>query len=178
MHRLGVILALISSCGGDDGGGISVEDPLAELEGPEVTELCERLVTTYGSEIDFGSWCTFVVLLAAQAQPEPLEPGDCFFAVFACAQLLENEVLDPKQCADNLDGQLDDCDATVGELEECIGFTLKTTDAVLGGLSCSDAGDAAALEALQEQIANALIDQPPACSALLGCSGIELPGLL
>ena len=178
MHRLGALVVLLASCGGDDGGGISPEDPLSELDGDGVTELCTRLVDTYEKEVDFTGVCTFTMLLFSQAQlaqkAEPLDPQECRIAVLLCANELEDQTLDPKMCAERLDGELDDCKATVGELEECVGFTLNATGTALDALSCDAAGDPEALDTLLADVEASIDEVPAGCVALLECSDLSL----
>jgi len=172
MHRLGATVVLLS-CGGDD-RGISLEDPLSELDSDGVTELCTRLVKTYESEVDFTGVCTFGVLALSVSQAEPLDPQECRLAVLLCANQLRDQALDPEVCAERLDGQLDDCEATVGELEECVGFTLDATGTALDALSCDAAGDPEALDTLLADVEASIDEVPAGCVALLECSDLSL----
>jgi len=173
MYRLGALVVLLASCGGDDGGGISPEDPLSELDGDGVTELCTRLVETYEKEVDFGGVCTFIVLAASLPPAEPLDPQECRLGVLLCVNLIQDQTLDPEACADNL-GQIDECDATVGELEECVGFTLDATGTALDALSCDAAGDPDALDTLLADVQTSIDEVPAGCAALLECSNLDL----
>jgi hypothetical protein len=176
MKRFAWALALLASCGGDD-GGLSPDDPLAGLSDDEVGDLCADLVETYEEDVDFTGLCTFAVLLLSASQSEPLEPEECTLGVLFCATQLRSQLLDAKACTDNLSGRLEDCDATVGEMMECIDFTIEAAGSALAGLTCAAAGDPKALASQLADIEANLAEPPAGCAALFSCSGLELLSL-
>jgi hypothetical protein len=167
------IVMILASCGGDN--GISANDPLAGLDQDGQTQLCQDLIDTYQQSFDAGAFCTFFTVLGSLSQQTSVTPQECRLLALYCENQFNHQVLDPAQCRQTVAANLGQCDATVGDLEDCLQYGVDATSALFSTVTCDDVGNAEALSGLQDGLAAVVAAEPSGCAPVQDCLGALLP---
>lgn len=173
MNKLVVGLACVAlgvvGCGKTDGGNaddggtpgdevLSAEPskPLADLTDADVVEVCEGIADLYA---DARAYVRGICILEAAESSDDVQ--SCDAAVEACVGDLEIEPLDMEECAKDL--EFTGCDATVGQLNDCLAAQRRNTEKVSELRNCEDADrKGASTDWLQDVPAcEELVDQCP-----------------
>jgi hypothetical protein len=147
----GGVTALASGCGGDSGGnpadtGLPPTKLLSDVTPDEATRACERVQSSMQRYFNEDTMIDAICTMGAAANSE---------SASACSSFREGCIEEMSQPGSELMMAFDfdsislDCempqlaqcgDATVGDLETCMGDTFDLLDALLHRFDCSDAG--------------------------------------
>jgi hypothetical protein len=167
--------SLAAGCGGgsDSDGevttGLAQSKLLSDVSEDEAAQACERLQAGVDSrltrDVFVNAVCTLVSAAAAQT------PAECKTMRDDCITQANQQGSEVATAVDEQDVDLEcdgdadltACTGTVGQLETCFNDTLDQFDAVLHGISCDDAGTAAAQDA--DSFGDDM-ESPPSCAAV------------
>ncbi|MEZ4463529.1 MAG: hypothetical protein R3F43_03180 [bacterium] len=164
----GLALFALCACDDDDGGGgggsfnsgVDGTKKVSDLTDEEANAIC-RASSAYGeSLISRRQACVVASLLFSE------DSASCNQFAQACEQAPPEPDEDDEDCQDGVPPQLRDCDATVADMEACQIGIAQALVASIKGLSCSQAGTAAA-----EEQASSIFSSPdpasvPACETV------------
>lgn len=173
MNELGRVLRwsmtcvmLVGGCGktdesgaGDDDGSDADSRPLADLSDAEVSDVCEQVWQLYEDMVPAYERGICIVESVESAS----DGASCEAAVNECVDNLEIIVTSIDECTATLD--FAGCEATVGELNECIAEQRQQVERIAGLQSCEDAvSEGASAEEWLEDVpaCERLVDRCPA----------------
>ena len=169
---IGLFFMTVASCSDSDdsGNGVSTGLPadkqLSDITEGEAEEACvavgNAVQQRFSPEALAPAMCTFLGVAFTQSPDDCQEVADaCLEDPDALGDMAPSfEGFDPDECTGDT-SEFDDCDATVGELETCLNDYIGTFEATLNSVTCADAGDEEALQALDMEP-----DTPASCETL------------
>ena len=152
-----VLIMNIPSC--DDGGGdgdifnsAPGDTPLDELTDEQVYDLCIELQQALDQNVSQEEYCMLYAIIAASEQDEISQELACELAYALC---MDEEMGSLIECDDSEDmnDEVEDCDATVDEMDQCVQDWIDEWDSTTQGLDCS-------VEEVEEP------EEPDSCAAL------------
>lgn len=174
MRRLliGLLFTAAAGCSGSDDSsngistGLPADKQLADVTADEAEEACVAIGNAvqkrFSPEALAPAMCTFLGVAFTQSPEDCQEIADaCLDDPDALGDMAPSfDGFDPNDCTGDT-SEFEDCDATVGELETCFNDYIGTFEATLNSVTCDDAGDAEALEALDMEP-----ETPDSCETL------------
>lgn len=134
-----VVVVSVSGCGKTEDGGSGAEDvsedgskPLDDLSDTEVTDVCEEVADVYE---DVTAYERGICVLESVASSG--DGASCEAAVEGCIDDLEVTITSVDECSEMLD--FTGCEATVGELNDCIAEQRQIVERIAALRSCEDA---------------------------------------
>lgn len=198
-----VALVLVSgvwtaACGDDDGGGVSTglpqDQPLSELDDGDVRMACEAAADGLDGVLSAderkriectGQALPLSINAAGSGQPQ-VDVGECRDLVQRCvggeeigesadAPALDLDFSSDVDCAgESMTAQFDDCDATVGQYEDCLNAVLAEMDRFFAMIDCDALADVESQDSLGGGLDLASL---PACETLADqCPDVDLGG--
>lgn len=155
-----VCLAACDDDGSDSLTSVDSSKKIEDLSGEELQQLCDDYTDALVKALDQQFMCTMAAI-AASAELGGSKLA-CEVAYDTCVDMeLEIDVEEFFSCEDIIDDsdEVDDCDATVGEVDTCVQDLLKVFDDIADSLSCSDSSS----EGLEDILD---VENPASCEAL------------
>lgn len=191
-------------CGDDDGGGTTVssglpkDQKLSELDEGDLKTACETVADSLADVISDDESKRIDCTAASIAGSVKVVNGKPQADVAKCKELVDECVAmggpessgsgdddpidtdlgaDERDCTttDDTARQFEDCSATVGEYESCLGAALTEINALFSAINCDTLSD---LEMVQERFSGGFeIEALPECQSLAEkCPEIDLAG--
>lgn len=176
-------VGLAASCGGEsDGGedpgpatggqldtGLPDETPLSEITPAQYASACEELREDVSNRLGRDKAVRGACEVLGGVSEDT--PSECEASADTCVQQAENGT-HPLFTADDLDftqfecgdvGELEGCDVSIAEFEECLNDRVATIEELLADNSCANADSVDAIDALGlANIGN--MASPPSCA--------------